>query len=130
MTKNVIEDLADNESLMEKLRSPCPPTLNEDSCQTRRSNGKAVLSIFIDGMKKENVKKVFKAARLLNEAGVKFNTGMGFGDIDWIFDKSLEGAYVKVSKGYLWYGNCTCPWDGERCSCGAIERCEKKRKKA
>lgn len=40
--------------------------------------------------------KLFKIEKLLNEVGVTFDTGAGFGYRDWMWDFSLEGP-VKVT---------------------------------
>jgi len=48
--------------------------------------------------KGENLSKIFKAERLLAEAGISFDTGYGSGCRDWEFDWSLKGAHVKLRR--------------------------------
>jgi hypothetical protein len=42
------------------------------------------------------IEKIFKIEELLQEIGVTFDTGAGFGSRDWMWDFSLEGP-VKVT---------------------------------
>lgn len=46
----------------------------------------------------EDIQKIHKAVELLAEAGVTFDTGHGFGGMDWEWDYSLVGATVRLKK--------------------------------
>jgi len=107
------------------LRAPPKPSDDPENCNSRVSNGKAVVSFHIDGMSDADLDKISKAERLLVEVGIKFDTGLGFGNRDWVFDKLLVGGHVKVSKNFIWHGNCTCPWDADDCTCGFADTLEK-----
>lgn len=82
---DIVKELSDK--YIENLRKPE---------KTNMGNGYATLHIRIDTLKKEERDLVWGAINLLSRAGIKFDTGCGFGNIDCELDWSLKGAYITV----------------------------------
>jgi hypothetical protein len=56
----------------------------------------------MNSLSKDELKKLFKVEKLLNEIGITFDTGYGFdsGARDWNFDWSLEGPITVYHKKF------------------------------
>jgi hypothetical protein len=52
----------------------------------------ATLQFPLDKLTEEQIEHIYRASLHLLEAGVKFDTGVGLGTIDWSLDWSLRGA--------------------------------------
>ena len=94
----VKDDIKKPDSL---LVMPCDRSLKG------KSDVWVTLHIPISDKTENEVKSIFDASCLLDKAGIKFDTGCGFGDIDWEFNLSgFKGAYLtfyRFPQGY-WRG--------------------------
>jgi len=81
------------EEMAEGLYAPCDSGI-------RFPTGWATLQIDMALMSKEDREKVYQAERLLQEAGITFDTGSGSGYRDWELDWSLTGAFLKIRPFY------------------------------